>query len=182
MKFTYDINTRIYSGTAPDNTDLPNSTFSVPLLSNEKNIMRFMADGWVEISQEESKQIKNDYLESLKTLDDYKSEKIAVIRQKEIDKINSGITYNSHKIDSDDKAQKFLTSLMTAVNAGVITGLEGFTTFDGVDITLTANDIVNISGLLLIHVATCHAWKRAKYSLVDAAATREQLEAIVVND
>lgn len=177
-RYTYDTITGIYIGTTTDN--LPNSTELVPYLQNANNTTRFVDGAWTEITIAEKEALEEFF--NPRPLAYLKMEKKSVIQQAEIYKINSGITYNSYKIDSDDKAQKFITSLMTAVNAGIITELEGFTTFDGVDITLTANDILNISGLLLLHVATCHAWKRGKYALVDAATTREELEAIVVND
>ena len=177
-RYTYDTITGIYIGTTTDN--LPNSTELVPYLQNANNTTRFVDGAWTEITIAEKEALEEFF--NPRPIAYLKMEKKSVIQQTELHKINSGITYNSHKIDSDDKAQKFITSLMTAVNAGIITELEGFTTFDGVDITLTSNDIVNISGLLLLHVATCHAWKRGKYALVDAATTREELEAIVVND
>ena len=178
IRYTYNPITGIYIGTTTDN--LANSTELVPFLQSPNNTNRFVDGAWTEITIAEKEALEEFY--NPRPLAYLKMEKKSVIRQAELNKINSGIAYNNHKIDSDEKAQKFITSLMTAVNAGIITELEGFTTFDGVDITLTANDITNISGLLLVHIANCHTWKRAKYALVDAATTREELEAITVND
>lgn len=95
-----------------------------------------------------------------------------------MNRLNSGITYNSKVYDSDDKAQKFITSLVTALNAGIITKFDGFTLKDNTSVNLTGEDIKALAGILLAYVDTCHKWKKAKQSEINACTTLAQLEAV----
>lgn len=114
-------------------------------------------------------------------IEQYKNQLKNEVKIKEQEKINSGIEYSGNVIDSNEKAQKFLTSLLTSVNAELISSFNDFTTKENIDINLSAQDVKNIAALLLQHVANCHKWKREKYLEIEAATTKEELEAIVLS-
>lgn len=93
-------------------------------------------------------------------------------------KLNAGIEYNNKVYDSDDKAQRFITSLVTALNAGIITKFDGFTLKDNSTVNLTGNQIKELGGVLLSHVDTCHKWKKAKQAEINACTTLAQVRAV----
>lgn len=93
-------------------------------------------------------------------------------------RLNAGITYNSKVYDSDDKAQKFITSLVTALNAGIITKFDGFTLKDDSEVNLTGNQIKELGAVLLSHVDTCHKWKQAKQAEINSCTSADQVRAV----
>lgn len=93
-------------------------------------------------------------------------------------KLNAGIEYNSKVYDSDDKAQKFITSLVTALNAGIITKFDGFTLKDDSEVNLTGNQIKELGAVLLSHVDTCHKWKQAKQAEINSCTSADQVRAV----
>lgn len=93
-------------------------------------------------------------------------------------RLNAGITYNSKVYDSDDKAQRFITSLVTALNAGLITKFDKFTLKDNSTVNLTGNDIKSLGGVLLSHVDECHQWKKAKQAEIQSCTTLDQIRAV----
>lgn len=95
-------------------------------------------------------------------------------------RLNAGVEYNTKVYDSDDKAQKFITSLVTALNAGIITKFDGFTVKDNSAVNLTGNQIKELGGVLLSHVDTCHKWKKAKQAEISSCTTIEQVRAVVI--
>lgn len=111
-------------------------------------------------------------------LEKYKEHYKQVAKIKEVEKINEGFIYNSHWFDCDSKAQTFISGLLSAVNAGNIQGIQGFTTKDNVDINLTAQQIKELHLAGLIHLKTCHEWKRTKYTEIDSCQTLGELQGI----
>ena len=99
-------------------------------------------------------------------------------KQKEQDAINSGFAFKTHLVDSDPDSQRFISSLLLAVNSGVITEFKGFTTKDNVDIDLTKSDIETLASLCLAHVSKAHKIKRDTYIKIDTANTVSKLKAI----
>lgn len=95
-------------------------------------------------------------------------------------RLNAGVEYNTKVYDSDDKAQKFITSLVTALNAGIITKFDGFTVKDNSAVNLTGNQIKELGGVLLSHVDTCHKWKKTKQAEISSCTTIEQVRAVVI--
>jgi hypothetical protein len=93
-------------------------------------------------------------------------------------RLNAGIEYNSKIYDSDDKAQKFITSLVTALTAGIITKFDGFTLKDNSTVNLTGNQIKELGGVLLSHVDTCHKWKKAKQAEINSCTSADQVRAV----
>lgn len=95
-------------------------------------------------------------------------------------RLNAGIEYNTKVYDSDDKAQRFITSLVTALNAGIITKFDGFTVKDNSTVNLTGTQIKELGGVLLMHVDTCHKWKKSKQAEILACNTIEQIRAVIM--
>lgn len=93
-------------------------------------------------------------------------------------RLNAGVAYNTKVYDSDDKAQKFITSLVTALTAGIITKFDGFTVKDNSTVNLTGNQIKELGGVLLNHVDTCHKWKKAKQAEISSCTTIDQIKAV----
>ena len=93
-------------------------------------------------------------------------------------RLNAGIEYNTKVYDSDDKAQKFITSLVTALNAGIITKFDGFTVKDNSTVNLTGTQIKELGGVLLNHVDACHKWKKAKQAEISSCTTIDQIKAV----
>lgn len=93
-------------------------------------------------------------------------------------RVNSGITYSGKVYDSDDKAQKFITSLVTALTAGIITKFDGFTLKDNTSVNLSGDNIKALGAVILAHVDTCHKWKKAKQAEIQACTTLAQLRAV----
>lgn len=93
-------------------------------------------------------------------------------------RLNAGIEYNSKVYDSDDKAQKFITSLVTAFNAGIITKFDGFTLRDNSTVNLTGTQIKELGGVLLMHVDACHKWKKAKQAEINSCTSADQVRAV----
>jgi hypothetical protein len=109
----------------------------------------------------------------------YKEHYKQVAKIKEVEKINEGFTYNGYLFDCDSKAQTFISGLLSAVNSGTINGIQGFTTKDNVDVDLTNEQVKELHLAGLIHIKTCHEWKRNLYTQIDACNTLSSLEELL---
>jgi hypothetical protein len=113
-------------------------------------------------------------------LESYKTYYRQLAKVKEAEKVNEGFSYNGNTFDCDEKAQIFISGLLSSVNAGTITGIGGFTTKNNIDIDLTANQIKELHLYGLIHIKSCHEWKRNKYLEIDNCNSLAQLEAVII--
>ena len=96
----------------------------------------------------------------------------------EAETINRGFTFKNLVFDCDEKAQGFISALLTAVNADLILEQKGFTSKENTDVDLDAQDIKDLAICCLGHVASAHKRKRDLYKEIDSCLTIEELEAI----
>lgn len=99
-----------------------------------------------------------------------KNQKLEEIKTKEAEKLEDGFLYTlngtQYKLDSNQKAQVFISGLLTALNSGIISGLDGYTVEDtqgnNIEVNLTGYQIIEVAGAILNRVKTIHSWKRTK--------------------
>ncbi|GAA4401240.1 DUF4376 domain-containing protein [Quisquiliibacterium transsilvanicum] len=113
------------------------------------------------------------------TLDEAKAAKLAEIAAARYEREVSGTVLNGNPVDTDREMQSKIAGAMAAFQAGFITSVDwkfGGTTF----VTLTGEQVQAIARAVTQHVQECFTWERFMVERVNAAATVEEVNAIVV--
>lgn len=115
-----------------------------------------------------------------KTLYELKTDKIAALKAERDTKEVELIEYNGHLYDYDDKARDRINAAIIALElAGAEASLE-WTCADNTDATVTAADLRNIIAAVAVRSNTLHIAYRTAKTAVEAAESKEDLEAIVL--
>ena len=132
------------------------------------------------ITQEEYEIIVNEpYVPE--TLEEAKAAKLAALKAERDTKEVEPIEYNGHLYDYDEKARDRINAAIIALElAGTEAALE-WTCADNTDATVTAADLKNIIAAVAVRSNTLHVAYRAAKAAVEAAESKEDLEAIVLN-
>lgn len=116
-----------------------------------------------------------------KTLDELKADKLAALKAERDAKEVEPIEYNGHLYDYDEKARDRINAAIIALElAGTEAALE-WTCADNTDATVTAADLKNIIAAVAVRSNALHVAYRTAKAAVEAAETKEDLEAIVLN-
>lgn len=115
-----------------------------------------------------------------KTLDELKADKLEALKAERDTKEVELIEYNGHLYDYDDKARDRINAAIIALElAGAEASLE-WTCADNTDATVTAADLRNIIAAVAVRSNTLHIAYRTAKTTVEAAESKEDLEAIVL--
>ena len=115
-----------------------------------------------------------------KTLDELKADKLEALKAERDTKEVEPIEYNGHLYDYDDKARDRINAAIIALElAGAEASLE-WTCADNTDATVTAVDLRNIIAAVAVRSNTLHIAYRTAKTAVEAAESKEDLEAIVL--
>ena len=114
------------------------------------------------------------------SLEKLKTAKIASMKAERDTKEVEPIEYNGHLYDYDDKARDRINAAIIALElAGAEASLE-WTCADNTDATVTAADLRNIIAAVAVRSNTLHIAYRTAKTAVEAAQSKEELEAIVL--
>lgn len=109
-----------------------------------------------------------------------KSAKLAVLKAERDTKEVEPIEYNGNSFDYDEKARDRINAAIIALDlAGEIVSLS-WTTADNTEATVTAADLRNIIAAVAVRSNTLHVAYRNAKTTVEAATTKEELEAITL--
>lgn len=127
---------------------------------------------------------KGDYYEVVKqpepTLDELKADKLAALKAERDNKEVAPIENNGYLYDYDDKARDRINAAIIALElAGAEASLE-WTCADNTDATVTAADLKNIIAAVAVRSNALHVAYRTAKTAVEAAQSKEELEAIVL--
>lgn len=115
-----------------------------------------------------------------KTLDELKADKLEALKAERDTKEVEPIEYNGHLYDYDDKARDRINAAIIALElAGAEASLE-WTCADNTDATVTAAVLRNIIAAVAVRSNTLHIAYRTAKTAVEAAESKEDLEAIVL--
>lgn len=115
-----------------------------------------------------------------KMLDELKADKLEALKAERDTKEVEPIEYNGHLYDYDDKARDRINAAIIALElAGAEASLE-WTCADNTDATVTAVDLRNIIAAVAVRSNTLHIAYRTAKTAVEAAESKEDLEAIVL--
>ena len=114
------------------------------------------------------------------SLDELKTAKIASLKAERDNREVEPIDHNGHLYDYDDKARDRINAAIIALElAGAEASLE-WTCADNTDATVTAADLRNIIAAVAVRSNTLHIAYRTAKTAVEAAQSKEELEAIVL--
>lgn len=114
------------------------------------------------------------------SLDELKTAKIASLKAERDNREVEPIDHNGHLYDYDDKARDRINAAIIALElAGAKASLE-WTCADNTDATVTAADLRNIIAAVAVRSNTLHIAYRTAKTAVEAAQSKEELEAIVL--
>lgn len=114
------------------------------------------------------------------TLDELKAAKLKALKAERDNKEVEPIEYNGNSFDYDEKARDRINAAIIALEvAGEGTSLE-WTCADNTDATVTAADLRNIIAAVALRSNTLHIAYRTAKTAVEAAQSKEELEAIVL--
>lgn len=90
----------------------------------------------------------------------------------------NGVVYN---FDADEKAQRFLSALLSSYSAGKLPSSIEYTVLsqdkqNKLDLDLQTSEIPNIHFAGIVHVKTWHEWRRAHETAINALGTIQELE------
>lgn len=115
-----------------------------------------------------------------KMLDELKADKLAALKAERDSKEVEPIEYNGNSFDYDEKARDRINAAIIALEvAGEDANLE-WTCADNTDATVTAADLRNIIAAVAVRSNTLHIAYRTAKTAVEAAESKEDLEAIVL--
>lgn len=116
----------------------------------------------------------------LQSLDIIKAVKLAALKAERDNKEVAPIEYNGYLYDYDDKARDRINAAIIALElAGAEASLE-WTCADNTDATVTAADLKNIIAAVAVRSNALHVAYRTAKTAVEAAQSKEELEAIVL--
>lgn len=114
------------------------------------------------------------------TLDELKTDKIAALKAERDQKEVLPIEYKGNSFDYDGKARDRINAAIIALDmAGAEATLE-WTTADNTNATVTAQDLRNIIAAVAMRSNTLHEQYRVAKEVVNAAETKEEVEAVTL--
>ena len=114
------------------------------------------------------------------TIDEVKAIKKSVLKAERDKKEVLPIEYNGNSFDYDDKARDRINAAIIALD---MTGAEAtlqWTTADNTNATVTAQDLRNIIAAVAMRSNTLHEQYRVAKEAVNAAETKEEVEAVTL--
>lgn len=118
--------------------------------------------------------------QSAETLDEAKKRKRALIATARYEREIAGVASPSgNLIGTDREDQSKIAGAVAAVQAGFITSVD-WKFGDGIFVTLTAEQILNVGRMVTQHVQEQFTWEKLKAAEVEAATTIEAVNAIEV--
>ncbi len=114
------------------------------------------------------------------TLAELKTAKIAELKAQRDTAEVEPIEYNGHLYDYDDKARDRINAAIIALELAGADATLAWTCADNTDATVTANDLRNIIAAVAVRSNTLHIAYRTAKTAVEAAESKEDLGAIVL--
>ena len=115
-----------------------------------------------------------------KTLDEVKVDKTAALKAERDQKEVLPIEYNGNSYDYDDKARDRIDAAIIALDMAGAEATLKWTTADNADTIVTAQDLRNIIAAVAMRSNTLHEQYRTAKEAVNAAETKEEVEAITL--
>lgn len=113
-----------------------------------------------------------------KTLDELKTDKIAALKAERDQKEVLPIEYNGNSFDYDDKARDRINAAIIALDMAGKEATLQWTTANNTNATVTAQDLRNIIAAVAMRSNTLHEQYRAAKEAINAAETKEGVEAV----
>lgn len=113
-----------------------------------------------------------------KTLDELKADKIAALKAERDQKEVLPIEYNGNSFDYDDKARDRINAAIIALDMAGKEATLQWTTANNTNATVTAQDLRNIIASVAMRSNTLHEQYRAAKEAINAAETKEEVEAV----
>ena len=114
------------------------------------------------------------------TLDELKEAKKATLKAERDQKEVQPIEYNGHLYDYDDKARDRINAAIIALELAGAEATLQWTTADNTNATVTAQDLRNIIAAVAMRSNTLHEQYRTAKEAVNAAETKEEVEAVTL--
>lgn len=114
------------------------------------------------------------------TLEELKADKIAVLKNERDTKEVEPITYNGNNFDYDEKARDRINAAIIALDMAGAEATLQWTTADNTNATVTAQDLRNIIAAVAMRSNTLHEQYRVAKEAVNAAETKEEVEAVTL--
>ena len=114
------------------------------------------------------------------SLDEIKAQKTATLKAERDAKEVEPITYNGSRFDYDDKARDRINAAIIALNMAGAEATLQWTTADNTNATVTAQDLRNIIAAVAMRSNTLHEQYRVAKEVVNAAETKEEVEAVTL--
>lgn len=115
-----------------------------------------------------------------KTLDELKTAKIASLKAERDYREVEPIDHNGHLYDYDDKARDRINAAIIALDMAGAEATLQWTTADNTNATVTAQDLRNIIAAVAMRSNTLHEQYRIAKEAVNAAETKEEVEAVTL--
>ena len=113
-------------------------------------------------------------------LDEVKKSKIAALKAERDQKEVLPIEYNGNSFDYDDKARDRINAAIIALDMAGKEATLQWTTADNTNATVTAQDLRNIIAAVAMRSNTLHEQYRIAKEAVNAAETKEEVEAVTL--
>ena len=114
------------------------------------------------------------------TLDEVKVIKKSVLKAERDQKEVLPIEYNGNSFDYDDKARDRINAAIIALDMAGAEATLQWTTADNTNATVTAQDLRNIIAAVAMRSNTLHEQYRVAKEVVNAAETKEEVEAVTL--
>lgn len=114
------------------------------------------------------------------TLDELKEAKKATLKAERDQKEVQPIEYNGNSFDYDDKARDRINAAIIALDMAGAEATLQWTTADNTNATVTAQDLRNIIAAVAMRSNTLHEQYRIAKEAVNAAETKEEVEAVTL--
>ena len=118
-----------------------------------------------------------------RTLDEVKTDKVQNLKAERDAREVEPISYNSNSYDYDDKARERINAAIIALEVFEVAGASPtltWTTADNKDVKVTASDLRGIIAQVALRSDKLHTAYRKAKEKVEAASTKEEVEAITL--
>lgn len=114
------------------------------------------------------------------TLEELKAAKIMELKKVRDDQEVLPIEYNGHSYDYDEKARDRINAAIIALDMAGAEATLQWTTADNTNATVTVQDLRNIIAAVAMRSNTLHEQYRVAKEAVNAAETKEEVEAVTL--
>ena len=114
------------------------------------------------------------------TIDELKTAKLAALKSERDSREVEPIEYNGKPYDYDDKARDRINAAIIALELAGAEATLAWTTADNTNATVTAQDLRNIIAAVAMRSNTLHEQYRVAKEVINAAETKEEVEAITL--